>query len=82
MFLTLEHFRLAASSNGGYSRAQLRLLGIPKFKKGWKSRAMKRDYPAETIEAFIALKDVHLVTKLAANPDKLDEEFQYWTKGI
>ena len=77
-----EHFRLAMSVNGGFSRAQLKVLGIPRFKKGWKARAMRHDYPTETIEKFIALKDVHLAAKFALNPDKLDEEFQRATQGI
>ena len=61
MRLTKEHFDQALSSNGGYSQKQLKLLGVNIKKAGWKFRAMRKDYPLEVIEKFIALKDAHLV---------------------
>lgn len=47
------------SSNGGWSLAQLRCLGLESFRRGWLSRVLGRSFPEECIAEFIALKDKH-----------------------
>ena len=62
MKLTEKHFKLAISDNGGYSYNQMSILGIdPNVStKKWKKRVIGKDYPQETIELFISLKNKHL----------------------
>ncbi len=62
--LTAEIFDRAASSNGGFSRAQLALFGItfPPI-KGWKEQLLGTLASREVIDEFIALKDRHLTQK-------------------
>lgn len=59
--LTAEIFNLAVSSNGGFSRAQLALLGITfPPPKGWKQQVVGTRAPRKVIEEFVSLKDKHL----------------------
>lgn len=59
--LTAEMFSLAVSSNGGYSRKQLALFGIP-FPpiKGWKKQLLGTLASRKVVDEFIELKDKHL----------------------
>lgn len=61
MILTIEVFKSGASVKGGYSYKQLTLLGVGcPLEKGWQYGIIGRDFPDETINQFIALKDGHL----------------------
>jgi hypothetical protein len=59
--LTDEILKQGLSKNGGYSRQQLKLLGIEGFPKGWKQSLAGQAFSVELIEQFIALKDHHLL---------------------
>lgn len=69
MILKEEHFKLAISSNGGFSSKQVLLLGITPdlMVKGWKHTILGKDFPQEAIENFIDLKDMHLKNKQPKN---------------
>lgn len=59
--LTEEDVLMAMSSNGGWSAAQLKLIGVEwPPEKGWKTRAVGAEFDQSTIESFIGLKDKHL----------------------
>lgn len=60
MLLTEEIIEKAISSNGGFSKAQLKALGFNEFYKGWLKHAMEMNHEKEDIELFINLKDKHL----------------------
>lgn len=60
--LTSDIFDRAVSSNGGFSHAQLALLGVDgPPKKGWKRRLLGTFASREVVAEFIALKDKHLL---------------------
>jgi hypothetical protein len=95
---TAEHLEAGKSINGAWSMKQLKLLGVNHKKKGWKRRAIGREYTQAVIEKFINLKDKHLVNgrnvieiakekqklkkALKVKPDPLDAEFLHVTAGI
>lgn len=59
--LTEEDVLMAMSSNGGWSAAQLKLVGVEwPPEKGWKSRVVGVEFDLSAIELFIELKDKHL----------------------
>ena len=55
------------SSNNGWSMAQLNLLGIHEFKKGWKRRLINDHISVDTYKIFASLKDAHLSTQKLQN---------------
>ncbi len=59
---TVKMFEDGLSSNGGYSRKQLELLGITwnTLRRRWKKRLMRNEYSPEIRQQFIELKDKHL----------------------
>lgn len=68
--ITAEVFDCAISSNGGFSSAQLALLGIPfPPPKGWKQQLLGKPAPRESVEKFIALKDRHLQKRSEGEED-------------
>lgn len=64
MILTKQIFEKGKSVRGGYSTEQTKLFtepyGIDAKKKGWVSLIIGKDYPKETIQKFLGLKDSHL----------------------
>jgi len=49
------------SARGGYSRAQLALLGVPfPLPKGWKKRLIGTSASRAKVDRFISMKDSHL----------------------
>jgi len=59
--ITAEAIDRAASSNGGFSRAQLALFGVGfPPERGWKKRLIGTYASREVVDEFIALKDKHL----------------------
>lgn len=75
MILTPQIFEQGKSSNNGWNNKQLALFGIVKpFKRGWRRRIIGQDFPEETIQKFLELKDFHF-----ANPEarrkRRDPEF-------
>jgi len=74
VILTEHIIERAKSSTGGWSRAQLMLLGVKseadgvfKIEKDWKRKVLGKAYPAEIIQKFIQLKDQHLSNKKGIN---------------
>lgn len=59
MILTEEIFEKGKSSNNGWNIKQLRVFGIQTWKKGWKRSLIGKDFPEESINMFLALKDTH-----------------------
>ncbi len=65
MILTNDLIVLGMSRRGGWSEEQFALLGIKwPPRRGWKYRVIGLDYPKETIDQFLALKDKHLEAQL------------------
>ena len=65
MILTNEIFEKGTSRNGAWSGKQLALFGIIiTNNKGWKKTIIGHDWPKETINRFISLKDKHLKVPL------------------
>lgn len=61
MKLTRQHFELAKSSKGAWSRQQLQMLGIEwPLAQGWMKKIIGQDLDASVIQRFIDLKDAHL----------------------
>ena len=48
------------SRNGQWGLAQLKVLGIPEFKKGWKKKVIGKKYSVSDIAKFLELKNKHL----------------------
>jgi hypothetical protein len=83
---TNELLEKGKSRNGGWSRKQLKLIGIKyPLKKGWKRKVIGKLFDASTIEQFLALKDFHLLKKEIAE-DKVNDanyaDFLHKTEGI
>ena len=60
MILTKEIFKTGISSNNGYNLKQLQILGYERWTKGWAKNVIGKDFPEETINIFLQLKDTHL----------------------
>lgn len=61
MLLTNEILNEGKSCNGGWSLSQFRLFGFDTFpKKDWKDIVCSQEWPKETIDQFLYLKDKHL----------------------
>jgi hypothetical protein len=60
MKLTKEIVLKAKSSNGGFSKNQLNILGVEWIRKGWLKESMKKEFTKEQIDELIRLKDLHL----------------------
>lgn len=65
MKMTTEIFKQGESRNGGWSTEQFYILNeVLKcekvFQKGWKSKAIGKDFSEEKIKKFLELKDKHL----------------------
>jgi 5-methylcytosine-specific restriction endonuclease McrA len=66
--LTKEIFDLVVSSNGGFSRAQLSLLGVDfPPPKGWKKQLTGTLASREVVEELITLKDKHITEERRKN---------------
>ncbi len=64
MILTKEIFEQGKSKNGSWSDDQIKCFGVErKNNQGWKDQIIGKDFPPETIETFLALKDQHLKQK-------------------
>lgn len=59
--LTEEFLQQGLSSNGGYSRQQLSLLGVSGLRRQWEQTIIGQPFPTKAIKKFIALKDFHLL---------------------
>lgn len=82
MILTLETFEKGKSSKGGWNKKQYVLLGISKLYNGWKLDIIGKDYPEETINQFLSLKDDHIPTVIIHPPKSLDPNNIILTKEI
>jgi len=61
MILTYKILNTGSSSNGGWSRKQLELLGVQwPLKQGWKAKIIGLDFSDATISEFLALRNSHL----------------------
>lgn len=60
MKLTGEIIEKAKSSNGGFSKKQLKAIGVKWIYKGWLKESMKKEFTKEQIDEFVKLKDLHL----------------------
>ena len=59
--LSREMIQQGRSSKGGYSKAQLELLGVKwPPKKGWIDKKIAKKFDEEKIKQFIELRDAHL----------------------
>lgn len=63
MILTKEIFYEGISSRGGWNSKQVAVLGESMKVGGWVGRVIGKDYPEETINQFLKLKDAHLSKK-------------------
>lgn len=64
MRLTKQMLLDGKSSRGGWSREQMRLLGVRwPLRKGWMDNVVYEDFPDETIRQFLELRDMHLTTQ-------------------
>ena len=61
MQLTEEILEQGISRNGGWSNAQLRVLGVKiPLRSGWKKRIIGKFFEEIEIKRFLELKDAHL----------------------
>lgn len=61
MRLTAEDIEAGRSSNGGWSRAQVELLGVEwPLVSGWKKALIGKEVPDNAYQRFVAFKDKHL----------------------
>ena len=71
IILTDHIIEKAKSSSGGWSRQQLKLIGVStgeesgifKIDKYWKQTVIGKEYPNDVIQKFVELKDQHISTK-------------------
>jgi len=71
IILTDHIIEKAKSSSGGWSRQQLKLIGVStgeeigifKPAKNWQQTVIGKEYPNDVIQKFVQLKDQHLSTK-------------------
>lgn len=67
MILTEKIFELGKSDRGGFNSAQMLVFGLAKEElkvKGWKRKIIGKDFPKETIDKFIKLRNVHIKNRL------------------
>tara|TARA_R110000868_G_C10683294_1_gene747661 strand:+ start:336 stop:827 length:492 start_codon:yes stop_codon:yes gene_type:complete len=65
MILTKEIFDLGKSSNNGWNKHQLALLGVGyPLPSGWMKEVIGADFPSEVLKQFVDLKDSHFKEKL------------------
>lgn len=84
MKLTREILEKGKSSNGMWSKKQLECFGLDffKLKKGWKQRIIGKEFSFDTIQKFLSLRDVHVITaKIFDEAEEIDE-FEFATKGL
>lgn len=61
MRLKAEDIEAGRSSNGGWSRAQVELLGVSwPLVSGWKKALIGKEVPDSAYQRFVAFKDKHL----------------------
>lgn len=60
MKLTEEIIVKAKSSNGGFSKKQLEVIGVEWIYKGWLKESMKKEFSQNQLDEFVRLKDLHL----------------------
>ena len=71
--LTVNNIKAGASYKGGWSKAQLSILGVNwPLKKGWIGRIAGKIITKEQYDRFLSLKDKHFGTEL----NKLIEQQQ------
>lgn len=64
--VTREFLESGKSLNGGWSREQLELIGVPwPPVSGWRREAIGRELGEEDAGRFIALRNAHLMSKAA-----------------
>lgn len=82
MIVTEEIFNQGMSSKNGHSDEQIRCFGVErKNNQGWKDEIIGKDFPPETIDLFISLKDKHLKT-IQLKDDEIDRNYQQICKLI
>jgi predicted DNA-binding transcriptional regulator len=63
MILTEKVFELGRSDRNGFNNAQMLVFGLTKADlkvKGWKRTIIGKDFPEETINKFIELRNNHI----------------------
>jgi len=65
--LTKEMLKAGQSRHGGWSRAQVALLGVKwPLLRGWQRELIGMFVSDETVDEFVAMKDLHLKPKYGA----------------
>jgi hypothetical protein len=57
--MTLAILNRGKSSNNGFNKKQLAILGEPDQISGWRQRILSRQYTEKQLKEFFALKDAH-----------------------
>ena len=66
MILTVNNIKAGTSYRGGWSKAQLSILGIKwPLKKGWLHRLAGKKITQDEYDRFLSLKDKHLGAELS-----------------
>lgn len=63
MILTEAILNKGKSSNNGWNLQQLECFGCVPLRTGWRRRIIGQDFPEETINKFLQLRNVHLKVK-------------------
>lgn len=60
IIITNEIIEKGKSTNGGWNKKQLEIIGVTSMKKGWKKRLIGKYISQERVAEFLKLKDSHL----------------------
>lgn len=73
--VTEELLELGKSSKNGWSKAQIRLLGMNNYYTNWKKDIIGRSISEENAKKFIDLKDKHVPKKNKGNKNQIKIDY-------